>query len=208
MDLSESKRIIDLSVFEDNLYLQGYETVAGIDEAGRGALAGPIVAAAVILQRKNYFIEKINDSKKLNEKLRNELCKKIINRCLSYGIGKINSKIIDAIKLARANREVFKKALESLKKKPEIIITDALFFESEIPVLPIVNGDELCVSISAASIIAKVFRDKIMKKFDEIYPGYGFCNNKGYGTREHIEAIRKIGYCPIHRKSFQVNLQI
>ena len=174
MDLSESKRIIDLSVFEDNLYLQGYETVAGIDEAGRGALAGPIVAAAVILPRKNYFIEKINDSKKLKEEFRNELYDKIINSCISYGIGKIGSRLIDSIKLGNANKEVFKKALYNLKKKPEIVITDALSIDSEIPVLPIINGDELCVSVCAASIIAKVFRDRIMVKFDEIYPGYGF----------------------------------
>ncbi|MDD3519913.1 MAG: ribonuclease HII [Actinomycetota bacterium] len=205
MDLSESKRIIDLSVFEDNLYLQGYETVAGIDEAGRGALAGPIVAAAVILPRKNYFIEKINDSKKLKEEFRNELYDKIINSCISYGIGKIGSRLIDSIKLGNANKEVFKKALYNLKKKPEIVITDALSIDSEIPVLPIINGDELCVSVCAASIIAKVFRDRIMVKFDEIYPGYGFKNNKGYGTAEHIKSIKKLGFCPIHRKSFHIN---
>lgn len=205
MDLSESKRITALSVFEDNLYMQGYDFIAGIDEAGRGALAGPIVAAAVILPRKNYFIEKINDSKKLKEKSRNELYDKIINCCISYGVGKISPQIIDVIKLGNANKEVFKKALYNLKKKPEIVITDALSFDSGIPILPVINGDELCVSVCAASIIAKVFRDRIMKKFDEIYPGYGFNHNKGYGTADHIKSIRKLGFCPIHRKSFHIN---
>jgi len=205
MELSESKRITSLSVFEDSLYLQGYDFIAGIDEAGRGALAGPIVAAAVILPRENYFIEKINDSKKLKEKSRNELYEKIINCCTAYGIGKISSQKIDIIRLGIANKEVFRKAVGNLQKKPEIIITDALAFDSEIPVLPVVNGDELCVSVCAASIIAKVSRDKIMKKFDSIYPGYDFVNNKGYGTPEHINAINKLGLCPIHRKSFKIN---
>ncbi len=205
MNLSEHKRILNLSVYEDNLCLQGFDFIAGIDEAGRGALAGPIVAAAVILSRKDSFIEKINDSKKLKEKTRNELYDKIKDCCISYGIGKISSKRIDLIKLGNANKEVFRNALCNLSVKPQIVITDALSFDSEIPVLPIINGDELCVSICAASILAKVFRDNIMKKFDEIYPGYGFNHNKGYGTKEHIKAIKKLGFCPIHRESFYIS---
>ncbi|HHT79060.1 MAG TPA: ribonuclease HII [Actinobacteria bacterium] len=205
VNLSEYKRLINLSVYEDNLYLQGYDIIAGIDEAGRGALAGPIVAAAVILPRSSYFIEGINDSKKLKEEYRNDLYGKITECCISFGIGKAGSKRIDSVNIGKANKEVFGNALSDLKIKPQIVITDALSFDSEIPVLPIVNGDELCVSICAASIIAKVCRDRIMKKFDEIYPGYGFNHNKGYGTKEHIAAIKKLGFCPIHRKSFYIN---
>lgn len=206
MDLTESKRLNRLSVFEDSLYLQGYEFIAGIDEVGKGALAGPIVSAAVILPRKNYFIEKINDSKKLDEELRKGLSKKIISSCVCYGIGKISSQKIDKVRLSRANTDVFRKALRNLNKKPDIILTDALYFKSEIPVMPIIKGDELSISISAASIIAKVIRDKIMQRFDKIYPGYDFYNNKGYGTYKHLRAIKKLGFCPIHRKSFKINL--
>jgi len=204
MKIHESNRLMNLSVFEDNLYIQGYESIAGVDEVGRGALAGPIVAAAVILPRESYFIERIDDSKKLSDKSRREIYEKILNNCISYGIGKICSRTIDKIMLGKANKEVFKKALSNLKTIPDIIITDALTFDSEIPVIPIINGDELSVSICAASVIAKVRRDDIMSRFDKIYPEYGFCRNKGYGTKEHIDAIKRFGMCPLHRRSFNI----
>ncbi|MCL5772373.1 MAG: ribonuclease HII [Actinobacteria bacterium] len=203
MKIKESNRLINLCEYEDNLYLQGYELIAGVDEAGRGALAGPIVAAAVILKRKNIFIEGIKDSKKINYKKRKDLFKIIIDSCICYSIAKVCSKKIDEISLGRANIFVFEKAIENLKFTPQVVITDALQINSKIPVLPIINGDELSISIAAASIIAKVTRDEIMEKFGEIYPNYGFIENKGYGTKNHFKSIEKYGPCPIHRLSFK-----
>jgi ribonuclease HII len=196
-------------MFEDNLYLQGYEFIAGVDEVGRGAIAGPLVAAAVILKRNYFFIKKINDSKKLTEKDRESIFVEILNKCICYNISKISSKKIDKISLGIANKLVFEKAINQLSKKPDIVISDAINFNCVLPVIPLVNGDELSISVAAASIIAKVTRDRIMKKFDLIYPGYNFKENKGYATKEHLQAISEKGVTPIHRLSFKnvLNLQ-
>jgi len=203
MKIKESNRLINFCAYEDSLYLTGYDLIAGVDEVGRGALAGPIVAAAVILKRDSIFIEGINDSKKISSKKRNELFKKIIDNCICYSTAKMSSGKIDKISLGKANIAVFKNAINNLKTVPQIVLSDALSVQKAVaPVLSIIKGDELSISIAAASIIAKVTRDSIMEKFDLIYPQYGFNSNKGYGTKKHFESIEKFGSCCIHRLSF------
>ncbi|MCE5330497.1 ribonuclease HII [bacterium] len=202
MKIKESNRLINLCVFEDGLYMQGFDKIAGVDEVGRGALAGPIVAAAVILKRSNIFIEGVNDSKKITYKKRKELFQVIINSCICYSIAGMCSKKIDKISLGKANTAILNKAIERLATTPQIVLSDALPFHNSVPVLPIINGDELSISIAAASIIAKVTRDEIMEKFAAIYPEYGFDENKGYGTERHFSCLKKYGPCPIHRLSF------
>jgi len=204
MKIKESNRLINFCEYEDSLYLTGYDLIAGVDEVGRGALAGPIVAAAVILQRNSIFMEGINDSKKISSKKREELFKKIIDNCICYSIAKAGSRKIDEISLGKANIAVFENAISNLETAPQIVLSDALSVQkSAAPVLPIIKGDELSISIAAASIIAKVTRDRIMEKFDLIYSQYGFKNNKGYGTKKHFECIKKYGPCAIHRLSFR-----
>jgi len=202
MKIKESNRLINFCEYEDSLFLAGYELIAGVDEVGRGSLAGPIVAAAVILKRSGLFIEGINDSKKISANKRKELFKKIVDNCICYSIAKINSVKIDKISLGKANIAVFENALSNLQTTPQIVLSDALSIQCAVPVLPIIKGDQLSISIAAASIIAKVTRDSIMEKFDLIYPQYGFNNNKGYGTKKHFECIEKYGPCSIHRLSF------
>ena len=204
MKIKESNRLINFCEYEDSLYLSGYDLIAGVDEVGRGALAGPIIAAAVILKRSGLFIEGINDSKKISSKKRKELFKTIIDNCICYSIGKLCSRKIDEISLGKANIAVFEKAINNLMITPQIVLTDAFNVQKSIaPVFPIIKGDESSISIAAASIIAKVTRDNIMEKFDLIYSRYGFKDNKGYGTKNHFECIEKYGPCPIHRLSFK-----
>lgn len=202
MKIKESNRLISLCEFEDSLYIHGFEKIAGVDEVGRGALAGPIVAAAVILKRSEIFIEGVNDSKKITYKKRKELFNTIINSCSCYAVSKMCSKIIDKISLGKANTAVLNKAIANLTITPQIVLSDALPFRNSVPVLPIINGDELSISIASASIIAKVTRDEIMEKFAAIYPEYNFDKNKGYGTENHLACLKKYGPCPIHRLSF------
>ncbi len=193
-------------MYEDDLYCCGFENIAGVDEVGRGSLAGPIVAAAVILKRDRLFITKLNDSKKLSANIRAKLYLEIIHKCQSWSIASLSSKIIDKISLSKANILVMKKAVLALKIKPDIVITDAFGFntgKTGIDVFPIIKGDEKSASIAAASIIAKVFRDRIMAKYSEIYPEYGFAVNKGYGTRKHQAMLQKYGPSKIHRISFK-----
>ncbi len=206
MKFKEVKRLINLCVYEDELYLCGYNAVAGVDEVGRGSLAGPIVAAAVILDRNKIFIEKLNDSKKIPQKTRNSLFRKIIKSSRSWSVSKVPPSIIDRISLGKANHLVLKKAILGLKSKPDIVITDA--YEINIrkyntEIIPIINGDELSASIAAASVIAKVIRDRLMLKYSRIYPEYDFGTNKGYGTKKHMLVLRKYGPCRIHRVSFR-----
>ncbi len=202
----EVKRLLNLCIYEDYLFSCGYNLIAGVDEVGRGALAGPIVAAAVVLNRNKFFIDELNDSKKLDEKKRKKIFKLILKACKCWSVAKISARVIDKITLGTANKIVMKKAITKLKIKPDIIITDAFDInlrKTKIEVIPIINGDEISISIAAASIIAKVFRDKIMLKLDRIYPAYDFKNNKGYGTLKHINAIKKFGPCDLHRFSFK-----
>ncbi len=187
------------------LYERKYEDcglVAGIDEAGRGPLAGPVVAAAVILP-KDHPILYVNDSKQLSEKKREELYDVITRDAVSYGVGMAGEKVIDEINILQATYLAMKEAFSKLSPKPGVTLNDAVTVPG-IPVrqVPIIKGDAKSASIAAASIIAKVTRDRLMLKYDELYPEYGFRSHKGYGTREHVEALKKYGPCDIHRQTF------
>ncbi len=198
----ELDRLHKLMQYEDEEYLNGITYIAGIDEAGRGPLAGPVVASAVILP-KGLLIEGVNDSKKLSEKKREELFDVIVREAVAWGVGIVDNNIIDEINILNATRLAMRKAVEQLEVKPEVLFIDAESLEDiEVPQKPMVRGDSLSQSIAAASIIAKVTRDRMIIEIDKIHEGYGFARHKGYGTAEHIEAIRRKGLCPLHRRSF------
>ena len=191
--------------FEQKYWERGIRYVAGVDEAGRGPLAGPVVASAVVFDQ-GVFIDGVNDSKKLTEKKRERLFHTIHEQALAIGIGIVNHEVIDRINILQASFLAMNKALDHLKLLPEQLLVDGNFFRHEkFPVENIVKGDSLSHSIAAASIIAKVTRDALMKELHEQYPQYGFAKHKGYGTKAHIEAIRQYGYSPIHRRSFHVD---
>ena len=183
---------------------EGLTLIAGVDEAGRGPLAGPVLAGAVILKRGD-FIKGINDSKKLSEKRREELYDEITKRAVAYGVGVVDHKEIDSINILEATKMAMKNALDELMLavRPEYVLIDAVTLDNiDLRHAAIVRGDEKSVSIAAASILAKVTRDRMMIAADEIYPEYGFARHKGYGTKEHIEAIKRYGPSPIHRITF------
>lgn len=203
MELKEVRRLIDLCRYEDDLYIAGYRAVAGVDEVGRGSLAGPLVAAAVILERKKLKIENINDSKKITAERREYIFKKIIKSCLCWSVARISPGEVDRLSMSRANMIAFKRAVKGLKKKPDIVLADFIGGDLGDMFLPIVKGDQISISIAAASIIAKVIRDKIMLKLSKLYPEYGFEHNKGYGTPQHLRALQIFGPTIIHRSSFR-----
>ncbi len=207
MKEKEEERLKLLKEIEENLYEQGCNSICGIDEAGRGPLAGPVVVAAVIMPR-NSMIEGVNDSKKVSEKKREALYEQILQEAISYGIGIIDQKEIDNINILNATKKGLTTAVQALTVRPDRIIVDALehIDTCHIPYTSIIKGDAKCYSIAAASIIAKVTRDRIMRQWDEIYPQYGFAKHKGYGTKAHIEAIKEYGLTPIHRLSFVKNI--
>ena len=179
-----------------------YTYICGIDEVGRGPLAGPVVAGAVILP-KDCNILYINDSKKLSEKKREELYEIIMENAVATGIGYASVERIDEINILQATFEAMRDAISKLQVPPDILLNDAVTIpQITIPQIPIIKGDAKSISIGAASIIAKVTRDRLMVQYDEIFPEYGFASNKGYGSAQHIDAIKKIGPCPIHRKTF------
>ena len=194
--------------YERKYRRQGCTAVIGVDEAGRGPLAGPVVAAAVILP-KGIFIEGLNDSKKLSHEKREKLYDVITKNALAYGIGMADEKCIDEINILNATIKAMEDAIAKLVPSPELILTDAVKLKN-IPVkqVNIVRGDSLSISIAAASVLAKVTRDRLICEMDSKYPEYGFASHKGYGTKEHIEAIKKFGICPIHRVSFTKNFVI
>ena len=206
MKEKEIKRLNLLKKDELELYNQGYKFICGIDEAGRGPLAGPVVVAAVIMP-KDSFIEGVNDSKKVSEKKREKLYDEIISNCVSYAVGIIDQNKIDEINILEATRLGVKESVEQLEQKPDIILVDALtkIDTGGVPYNSIIKGDAKEYSIACASIIAKVTRDRIMREWDEVYPIYGFAKHKGYGTAEHIRIIKENGPCIIHRKSFIKN---
>ena len=203
MKEKEAERLIELSKFEKEYFEKGYNLIAGIDEAGRGPLAGPVVAAAVILP-KGCLIEGVNDSKKLSEKKREKLYDDIIENAIAWGVGIKDNNVIDEINILEATRLAMHEAIENLQVKPDFIFIDAekKVDTDKIPYLPIIKGDALSISIAAASIIAKVTRDRMMREYDKEYPEYGFEKHKGYGTKVHVEAIKEHGLTPIHRRSF------
>jgi len=201
----ELERLKTMSTYEAEAIAQGYCKVAGIDEAGRGPLAGPVVAACVMLPE-NCLIEGVNDSKKLSPAKREKLYDIILNRAVSYGIGIVDEKRIDEINILNATKLAMKMAVDQMNIKPDILLIDAVRLDDlDIPQKSIIKGDELSISIAAASIIAKVTRDRMIAEADSQYPEYGFKKHKGYGTAEHINAIKKYGICPIHRISFTKN---
>ena len=180
--------------------------IAGIDEAGRGPLAGPVVCACVVMPlEKEKMIEQVNDSKQLSSKKREKLYDEIVKVALDYAIIEIDEKTIDEINILNATKLGMKRALESLKIKPDIVLIDAVKIDSNIRQENIIKGDTLSYNIAAASILAKVYRDRLMIKLSEKYPQYNFAKHKGYGTREHINALKIYGKCPIHRESFIKN---
>ena len=206
MKEKEIERLNLLKNEENKLYEKNIEYICGIDEAGRGPLAGPVVVGAVILP-KNSFIEGVNDSKKVSEKKRELVYEKIIEEAISYSVGIVDQKTIDEINILNATKLGVKLALKGLKTKPEIIMVDALnnMDTLGIPYISVIKGDAKNYCIAAASIIAKVTRDRIMREWDEVYPDYGFAKHKGYGTAEHIRVIKEKGPCILHRKSFIKN---
>ena len=189
-------------LFENELYQEGLTYVAGVDEAGRGPLAGPVVAAAVIL-KKGAILKYVDDSKKLSEKQRLIALEEIKANAVAIGIGISSVEEIDLINIYRASREAMISAIKQLKIKPEFLLVDAMPMEIDIPMKSIIKGDALSVSIAAASIVAKTTRDAYMVEMDKLFPLYNFKQHKGYGTKEHLEAIRKYGATPIHRKTYE-----
>ena len=184
----------------------GYGAVCGIDEVGRGPLAGPVVAGAVILSP-DCEILYLNDSKKLSEKKRELLYDEIMEKAVATGIGVISPARIDEINILQATYEAMRMAISNLKVQPSVLLNDAVTIPLvEIPQVPIIKGDAKSVSIAAASIIAKVTRDHMMVEYEEIYPGYGFASNKGYGSAQHIAALKELGPTPIHRRTFIKNI--
>ncbi len=199
----EKKRMYGMFSYERENASKEY--ICGIDEVGRGPLAGPVVAAAVILP-KDCDILYLNDSKKLSAKKREVLYDEIMEKAVAVGIGMADEKVIDEINILNADYEAMKIAISKLKVAPDLLLNDAVTIPGiDIPQIPIIKGDTLSASIAAASIIAKVTRDKLMVEYDEIYPGYDFASNKGYGTKKHIEALKTIGPCEIHRRTFIKN---
>ena len=206
MKEKEEERLTKLKEIEKELHNKGIKYICGIDEAGRGPLAGPVCVASVIMPE-DSMIEGVNDSKKVSEKKRELLYDKIIEEAISYSVAIISEKEIDEINILNATKKGLTKSIEGLNVKPELILVDALdkIDTLGIPYKSIIKGDALAYSISAASILAKVTRDRIMRQMDEIYPEYGFAGHKGYGTAKHIAAIKEFGLCDIHRRSFTKN---
>jgi len=192
-------------VEENGLSSRGYHLIAGVDEAGRGALAGPVVAAAVILPQCPDFpwLKSVRDSKEIPSAKRESLFSLITQEAVSFGIGVIDHQIIDSIGILKATRLAMCQAVEQLTCLPDFLLIDFLTLpQLKISQKPIIRGDKLCLSIACASIVAKVTRDRIMVELDQLHPGYGFANHKGYGTKQHVSCLHQHGPSPIHRRYF------
>lgn len=197
----EAARFQELSTFEKEAKQAGHRLIAGIDEVGRGPLAGPVVAAAVILPEDCELLG-LNDSKQLSAKKREELYNQIQNQAVSIGIGMVDHVEIDQINIYQASKKAMGMAIEDLDFVPDYLLIDAMELDIKTPQKSLIKGDARSISIAAASIIAKIFRDRLMKDYAKLFPGYAFEKNAGYGTKEHIEGIKDQGICPIHRKTF------
>ena len=198
----DRERVENLYKFETEARADGFKLIAGVDEAGRGSLVGAVMVAAVILPE-NLYLERLDDSKKLSAKIREKLYDKIISAAISWNVVSVEIDEIDTLNIYQATLAGMKRAVEGLSIKPDFVLTDAMKVDfGEIKSRSIVHGDALSASIAAASIIAKVTRDRLADQWALTYPGYGFEHNRGYGTKEHIAAIEKFGPCPLHRKSF------
>jgi len=200
--MKKTKEIINNYKYELELKEQGIKLIAGVDEVGRGPLIGPVVAAAVILPE-NFKLDGLTDSKKLSEKKREEYYQIIKKDAIAIGVGVISEKRIDEINIYEATKEAMKEAINNLTVTPEHILIDAMPLELDIPTTSIIKGDLLSISISAASVIAKVERDHMLYEIDKEYPMYDLKNNKGYGTKKHLEAIKEYGITKYHRISFK-----
>lgn len=199
----EKKRIENMSIYERKY--ADFQYICGIDEVGRGPLAGPVVAGAVILP-KDCDILYLNDSKKLSEKMRETLYDEIMEKAVATGIGIVGPGRIDEINILQATYEAMRMAIDNLKVRPDLLLNDAVTIpEVDIKQVPIIKGDAKSISIAAASIIAKVTRDRLMVQYEDVLPGYGFASNKGYGSAAHIQALQEKGATPIHRQSFIKN---
>ncbi|KAB2337491.1 ribonuclease HII [Cytobacillus depressus] len=203
LDLEEKayEKHIEMTFFEEKYRSEGFKLIAGVDEVGRGPLAGPVVAAAVILPS-DFYLPGLDDSKKLSVQKRDEYYDVIINKALAYNIGIIEVKEIDQINIYEAAKKAMLTAINGLKMNPDYLLIDAVALNTPYPQESIIKGDARSVSIAAASIVAKVTRDRMMIALGEQYPAYGFCKNMGYGTKEHLSAIQVSGITPHHRKSF------
>jgi len=199
----ELVRVDNMLAYERQAMVHGY--VGGIDEAGRGPLAGPVVAACVILNPKDPILY-ANDSKKLSETMRNRLFDRIKDRAIAFGIGIVSEDDIDEINILQATYKAMRMAIEQMKVQPDALLNDAVIIPKvSLPQEKIIKGDAKSLSIASASILAKVTRDRIMVEYDKLFPEYGFAGHKGYGSAEHIKAIKAYGPCPIHRRSFIKN---
>ncbi|MCY7100584.1 ribonuclease HII [Streptococcus oralis] len=201
-ELDEDLRLETMLSYEKELYKQGLTLIAGVDEVGRGPLAGPVVAAAVILP-KNCKIRGLNDSKKIPKKKHLEIYPAVQDQALAIGIGIMDNHIIDQVNIYEATKLAMKEAISQLSPQPEHLLIDAMKLELPISQTSIIKGDANSLSIAAASIVAKVTRDNIMKDYDNQYPGYDFTANAGYGTAKHLDGLKKLGVTPIHRISFE-----
>ena len=197
----------EMSYYENQLREKGYRYIAGLDEAGRGPLAGPVVAGAVILPPDTELvIPGVDDSKKLSGLRRGKLLEEIKAKAIAWAVGIVDVEKIDQINILQATKKAMKQAVEGLQTSPEILLIDAVeLAQVSLPQQPLIHGDALSVSIAAASIVAKETRDALMIALDSLYPEYGFASNKGYGSAQHIAALRKYGPCPIHRRTFIKN---
>lgn len=194
--------MVDLYKYEKELYDKGCKYIGGVDEVGRGPLIGSVVAACVILPF-DFALEGLTDSKKLSEKKRDEFYKIIWDKAIAIGIGIVDEKVIDEVNIYEATKIAMKKAISDTDIKPDHVLIDAMPLDIDVPTTSIIKGDAKSISIAAASVIAKVTRDRMMYELDKIYPMYGLASNKGYGTKKHIEAIKKYGITKYHRLSFK-----
>ena len=201
---AERERLKLMRIYEEKY--ADYELICGVDEVGRGPLAGPVFTAAVILP-KDCEILYLNDSKKLSEKKREELFLEISEKALAIGIGSCTPEEIDTLNIKQATRKAMLQAVQNLELQPDLVLVDAETITGlDIRQVPIIKGDAKSVSIAAASIVAKVIRDHLMMEYDKLYPQYGFASNKGYGSAAHMQALKEYGPCPIHRRSFIKNI--
>lgn len=202
VELDENLRLENMLTYEKDLYKQGLTLIAGVDEVGRGPLAGPVVAAAVILPQ-GCKIKGLNDSKKIPKKKHLEVFQAVQDQALSIGIGIIDNQVIDQVNIYEATKLAMKEAISQLSLQPQHLLIDAMKLDLPISQTSIIKGDSNSLSIAAASIIAKVTRDELMKDYDQQFPGYDFTANAGYGTAKHLEGLTKLGVTPIHRTSFE-----
>jgi ribonuclease HII len=197
----EKEKFLEMTVFEAEYRKKGYQLIAGVDEVGRGPLAGPVVAAAVILPSE-FYLPGLDDSKKLSERKRDAYFKVVQEQAISIGIGIVEPNDIDNINIYQATKKAMKMAIQSLATPPDVLLIDAMKLGTDFIEESIIKGDTKSISIAAASIVAKVSRDNLMKEYATLYPNYQFQQNMGYGTKDHIAAIEKFGITPIHRRSF------